>query len=95
MARQGVLVDRSTLASWMGYAAAELSPVVGRLREMVLASGRMFADETTVPVLDLSTGIQKGPLIGAQKGPRSRRLGNEIVASGSFGVSLGRSLVAG
>src|SRR6185369_10974117 len=30
MARQGVILDRSTLASWMGYAAAELAPVVRR-----------------------------------------------------------------
>jgi transposase len=56
MARQGVLLDRSTLASWMGYAAAELAPVVTRLQQMVLASGRVFADETTVPVLDPGRG---------------------------------------
>lgn len=52
MARQGVLLDRSTLAFWMGYAAAEVAPVVARLREIVLASARVFADETVVPVLD-------------------------------------------
>jgi transposase len=28
MARQGVLLDRATLASWMGYMAAEVAPVV-------------------------------------------------------------------
>jgi len=59
MARQDVLLDRSTLATWMGYAAAELSPVVTRLREMVLASERVFADETTVPVLDPGRGKTK------------------------------------
>jgi transposase len=59
MARQGVILDRSTLASWMGYAAAELAPVVARLREMVLASGRVFADETPVPVLDPGRGQTK------------------------------------
>ncbi len=36
MARQGVLLDRSTLAFWMGYAAAEVAPVVARLREAAL-----------------------------------------------------------
>ena len=56
MARQGVMLDRSTLASWMGYAAAEVAPVVARLREMVLASVRVFADETVVPVLDPGRG---------------------------------------
>jgi transposase len=59
MARQGVLLDRSTLAFWMGYAAAEVAPVVARLREIVLASARVFADETVVPVLDPGRGRTK------------------------------------
>ena len=59
MARQGVMLDRSTLAFWMGYAAAEVAPVVARLREIVLASGRVFADETIVPVLDPGRGRTK------------------------------------
>jgi len=46
MARQGVALDRSTLAFWVGYAAAEVAPVVARLREILLASARLFADET-------------------------------------------------
>ena len=66
MARQGVMLDRSTLASWMGYAAAEVAPVVARLRKMVLASARIFADETVVPVLDPGRGgrskATSGPL---------------------------------
>lgn len=59
MARQGVMIDRSTLAFWMGYAAAEVAPVVARLREMVLSSARIFADETVVPVLDPGRGRTK------------------------------------
>ena len=35
------------------------SPVVARLREMMLASTRIFADETVVPVLDLGRGRTK------------------------------------
>ena len=58
MARQGVMLDRSTLASWMGYAAAEVAPVVARLRELVLASGRVFADETVYQYL---TQVADGP----------------------------------
>ena len=42
LARQGVLIDRATLAFWVGYAAAEIAPVVARLREMVLSSARVF-----------------------------------------------------
>jgi transposase len=59
MARQGVILDRSTLSFWMGYAAAEVAPVVARLREMLLASTRIFADETVVPVLDPGRGQTK------------------------------------
>ncbi len=57
--RQGVSIDRSTLAFWVGYAAAEVAPVVARLREIVLASARIFADETVVPVLDPGRGRTK------------------------------------
>jgi transposase len=59
MARQGVALDRSTLAFWTGYAAAEITPVVTRLREMLLMSARLFADETVVPVLDPGRGRTK------------------------------------
>ncbi len=59
LARQGVEVDRSTLAFWAGYGAAEIAPVVRHLKELVLASARVFADETTVPVLDPGRGKTK------------------------------------
>jgi transposase len=59
MARQGVILERSTLSFWMGYAAAEVAPVVARLREMLLGSTRIFADETVVPVLDPGRGRTK------------------------------------
>jgi transposase len=35
-----------TLASWVGYAAAELTPVVARLREILLGSVKLAVDET-------------------------------------------------
>ena len=59
LARQGVILERSTLSFWMGYAAAEVAAVVARLREMMLASTRIFADETVVPVLDPGRGRTK------------------------------------
>jgi hypothetical protein len=43
----------------MGYAAAEVAPVAARLREIMLASTRIFADETVVPVLDPGRGRTK------------------------------------
>jgi transposase len=59
LARQGVPVDRSTLAAWVGTGAAEIAPVVRRLREITLGAVRLFADETAVPVLDPGRGKTK------------------------------------
>lgn len=58
-ARQGVSLDRSTLADWVGKAAFLLRPVHERLFEMLKASGKLFADETTAPVLDPGRGRTK------------------------------------
>ena len=57
--RDGVELDRSTLAFWVGCAAAEIAPVAARLRELLLGSARLFADETRVPVLDPGRGRTK------------------------------------
>ena len=59
LARQGIEIGRDTLASWVGTAANEMGPVVARLREILLGSARLFADETTMPVLDPGRGRTK------------------------------------
>ena len=58
-ARQGVVLDRSTLADWVGRAAFLLRPVHERLLETLKRSGKLFADETTAPVLDPGRGRTK------------------------------------
>ncbi|TIP39113.1 IS66 family transposase, partial [Mesorhizobium sp.] len=58
-ARQGVNLDRSTLADWVGKAAFLLKPVYERLFERLKASDKLFADETTAPVLDPGRGRTK------------------------------------
>src|SRR6478735_7549043 len=58
-ARQGVPLDRSTLADWVGKAAFLLRPVHERLFERLKASTKLFADETTAPVLDPGRGRTK------------------------------------
>lgn len=58
-ARQGVTLDRSTLADWVGRAAFLLRPVHERLLETLKRSGKLFADETTAPVLDPGRGRTK------------------------------------
>jgi transposase len=58
-ARQGVNLDRSTLADWVGRAAFLLRPVHERLLENLKTSSKLFADETTLPVLDPGRGRTK------------------------------------
>jgi transposase len=59
LARQGIEIGREILAGWTGTAALEVVPVVRRMREILLASPRLFADETTMPVLDPGRGQTK------------------------------------
>ncbi|QDD96833.1 Transposase, partial (plasmid) [Roseomonas mucosa] len=59
LARQGLAIGREVLASWMGTAAAEVAPVVARMHGILLTSVRLFADETTMPVLDPGRGQTK------------------------------------
>jgi transposase len=56
---QGIEIDRSTLACWVGYAAAELMPLYERLKERLLSAARIAVDETPVPVLDPGRGKTK------------------------------------
>jgi transposase len=58
-ARQGITLDRSTLADWVGRAAWHLRPVHERLLAQLKTSPRLFADETTAPVLDPGRGQTK------------------------------------
>jgi transposase len=51
-ARQGINLDRSTLADWVGRAATELHPLHQRLFEHLKRSPKLFMDETRAPVLD-------------------------------------------
>ncbi|RWN26452.1 IS66 family transposase [Mesorhizobium sp.] len=52
MGRQGIDLDRSTLADWVGRAAYELRPVFGALIADLKRSSKLFMDETRAPVLD-------------------------------------------
>jgi transposase len=59
LARQGIVIDRSVLASWVGYSAAEVKPLWRLMREELLRSTKLFVDETTAPVLDPGRGRTK------------------------------------
>jgi transposase len=50
-AGEGVELDVSTLADWVGSSAAGLMPLVLAVRAHVFAAERLHGDDTTVPVL--------------------------------------------
>jgi transposase len=59
LARQGIAIDRSVLACWVGYAAAEMKPLWRLMRAELLRSTKLFVDETRAPVLDPGRGRTK------------------------------------
>ena len=58
-ARQGMTLDRSTLCNWVGRACWWLAPLHELMLSTVLASPKVFADDTTLPVLDPGRGRTK------------------------------------
>jgi transposase len=55
-ARQGIDLDRSTLADWVGDCSRLLTPLVDALGRYVVAAEKLHADDTPVPVLDPGRG---------------------------------------
>ena len=58
-ARQGVEIERSTLAGWVGGASELLSPLVDAIQKHVLAGSKLHADDTPMPVLAPGSGKTK------------------------------------
>ena len=50
-AREGVEIDVSTMADWVGACTATLAPLTALIEAHVMAAGRIHGDDTTVPVL--------------------------------------------
>ncbi|MFZ0731565.1 MAG: IS66 family transposase [Candidatus Sulfotelmatobacter sp.] len=55
-ARQGVEIERSTLAGWVGGASELISPLLDVLRKHVLGGTKLHADDTPIPVLAPGNG---------------------------------------
>ncbi len=53
------MIERSTLADWVGRAAFHLAPIVDRMADLLKRSSKLFMDETTAPVLDPGRGKTK------------------------------------
>lgn len=55
-ARDGVELERSLMAQWMGKVGFELQPLADFVLERIKQGERVFADETTLPMLAPGTG---------------------------------------
>lgn len=58
-ARQGVELDRSTMARWLGICGALVHPLVEALHRYVLATRKVHTDDTPMPVLSPGAGQTK------------------------------------
>jgi transposase len=58
-AREGVELDRATLADWVGGTSALLEPLVEELRRHAMAAQKLHVDDTPVPVLAPGNGKTK------------------------------------
>jgi hypothetical protein len=58
-AREGIELDRSTLADWVGAASHLLAPLVEATRKHILAAAKIHADDTPIPVLAPGMGKTK------------------------------------
>ena len=58
-AREGIDLDRSTLAGWVGAASELVAPLVDEIRKHVLAGSKVHGDDTPVPVLAPGSGRTK------------------------------------
>ena len=81
--REGLELDRSTLAGWVGGASEALAPLVEQLRRYVMSAGKLHGDDTPVPVLAPGTAKPKPAacgltceMIGRRAARRRRRCGS-------------------
>ncbi len=58
-AREGVEIERSTMAEWVAGCFRLLDPLVEALGRYVMSTGKLHADDTPVPVLDPGRGRTK------------------------------------
>ncbi|CAH2605782.1 transposase (plasmid) [Rhodovastum atsumiense] len=54
--REGITIDRSTLSDWVGRTCWWLRPLYDLVVSTVLSAPKLFADDTTLPVLDPGQG---------------------------------------
>ena len=58
-AREGVVIDRSTLVDWVAGCARLLQPLANAVRKYVMSADKIHTDDTPVPVLSPGRGKTK------------------------------------
>jgi transposase len=58
-AREGIELDRSTMADWVGGASRTLRPLVEALKRYALSAEKLHGDDVPVPVLEPGNGKTK------------------------------------
>ena len=58
-AREGIDLERSTLAGWVGASSELLAPLVDEIKKHVFSASKIHADDTPVPVLAPGNGKTK------------------------------------
>src|SRR6202047_472066 len=87
-AREGVDLERSTLADWVGGTSALLAPLVEALRRHVLSANKLHADDTPVPVLAPGNGKTKTGRLWTYVRD-DRPAGDQTPAAGGFAYNTG------
>lgn len=68
LARMGADIPRSTLIDWCGRGVAALTPLIARIRTIVMATDRLHGDDTPIRVLDPSVPATRGRKRAVQEG---------------------------
>jgi transposase len=88
-AREGVELDRSTLADWVGGVSRTLQPLVDALRKYVLGAEKLHGDDVPVPVLEPGNGKTKTGRLWTYVRD-DRPAGSEAAAAAWFAYSQDR-----
>jgi transposase len=82
-AREGVELDRSTMADWVGGASRTLRPLVEALQSYVLSAEKLHGDDLPVPVLEPGNGRTRTGRLWTYAGMTVQRQATRRQPSGS------------
>jgi transposase len=88
-ARQGIDLERSTLAGWVGGTSRLLQPLVEALKSYVLSAEKLHGDDVPVPVLEPGNGKTKTGRLWTYVRD-DRPAGKEVASAVWFGYSPDR-----